>query len=112
MAEENGEQADPEQQEGSDSDGPPDQGDDEGGVIFILEKASLEAGKVGMVAIQLELMSDLLLVIIEDRKSLPAYPYREELLDAVERHQVLVIEGETGKTTGIRENNPDTTVSA
>ncbi|BBM98177.1 rRNA small subunit pseudouridine methyltransferase Nep1 [Marchantia polymorpha subsp. ruderalis] len=34
----------------SDSDGPPEQNqneDDEGGVIFILEKASLEAGKVG-----------------------------------------------------------------
>ncbi|KAG6553561.1 hypothetical protein Mapa_004474 [Marchantia paleacea] len=31
----------------SDSDGPPDQNEDEGGVIFILEKASLEAGKVG-----------------------------------------------------------------
>ncbi|KAF3787291.1 Pre-mRNA-splicing factor ATP-dependent RNA helicase [Nymphaea thermarum] len=38
-----------------------------------------------------------------DRKTLPIYPYREELLQAVEDHQVLVIVGETGsgKTTQI-----------
>ncbi|KAL6501384.1 Pre-mRNA-splicing factor ATP-dependent RNA helicase DEAH1 [Orobanche gracilis] len=36
-----------------------------------------------------------------DRKTLPIYPYREELLQAVNDHQVLVIVGETGsgKTT-------------
>ncbi|XP_015869881.3 pre-mRNA-splicing factor ATP-dependent RNA helicase DEAH1 isoform X1 [Ziziphus jujuba] len=38
-----------------------------------------------------------------DRKTLPIYPYRDELLKAVEEHQVLVIVGETGsgKTTQI-----------
>lgn len=39
----------------------------------------------------------------EERKTLPIYPYRDELLQAVEDHQVLVIVGETGsgKTTQI-----------
>ncbi|CAA7038978.1 unnamed protein product [Microthlaspi erraticum] len=39
----------------------------------------------------------------EDRKNLPIYPYRDELLKAIEDHQVLVIVGETGsgKTTQI-----------
>ncbi|KAI3879528.1 hypothetical protein MKW92_003425 [Papaver armeniacum] len=39
----------------------------------------------------------------EDRKTLPIYPYREDLLKAIEEHQVLVIVGETGsgKTTQI-----------
>eukprot|EP00004_Rigifila_ramosa_P012695 TRINITY_DN2767_c0_g2_i6.p1 TRINITY_DN2767_c0_g2~~TRINITY_DN2767_c0_g2_i6.p1 ORF type:complete len:887 (+),score=255.67 TRINITY_DN2767_c0_g2_i6:521-3181(+) len=39
----------------------------------------------------------------EVRKLLPIYPYRQELLDAVEAHQVLIIVGETGsgKTTQI-----------
>ncbi|KAJ7978712.1 ATP-dependent RNA helicase [Quillaja saponaria] len=39
----------------------------------------------------------------EDRKTLPIFPYREELLKAVDEHQVLVIVGETGsgKTTQI-----------
>lgn len=39
----------------------------------------------------------------EERKTLPIYPYREELLQAVHDHQVLVIVGETGsgKTTQI-----------
>ncbi|KAL6563357.1 Pre-mRNA-splicing factor ATP-dependent RNA helicase DEAH1 [Orobanche hederae] len=38
-----------------------------------------------------------------DRKTLPIYPFREELLQAVNDHQVLVIVGETGsgKTTQI-----------
>ncbi|KAK1362878.1 RNA helicase [Heracleum sosnowskyi] len=38
-----------------------------------------------------------------DRKTLPVYPYRDELLQAVEKHQVLVVVGETGsgKTTQI-----------
>jgi pre-mRNA-splicing factor ATP-dependent RNA helicase DHX16 len=38
-----------------------------------------------------------------DRKTLPVYPYRESLLQAIEDHQVLVIVGETGsgKTTQI-----------
>lgn len=38
-----------------------------------------------------------------DRKTLPVYPYREKLLEAVNEHQVLVIVGETGsgKTTQI-----------
>ncbi|KAI1280803.1 Pre-mRNA-splicing factor ATP-dependent RNA helicase DHX16 [Halotydeus destructor] len=39
----------------------------------------------------------------EVRKSLPVYPYRERLIQAVKDHQVLIIEGETGsgKTTQI-----------
>ncbi|KAJ9565366.1 hypothetical protein OSB04_001332 [Centaurea solstitialis] len=41
--------------------------------------------------------------LLADRKTLPVYPYRESLLQAVEDHQVLVIVGETGsgKTTQI-----------
>ncbi|KAK8945605.1 putative pre-mRNA-splicing factor ATP-dependent RNA helicase [Platanthera guangdongensis] len=39
----------------------------------------------------------------EDKKSLPIFPYREELLQAINDHQILVIVGETGsgKTTQI-----------
>ncbi|KAL1241310.1 putative pre-mRNA-splicing factor ATP-dependent RNA helicase [Trichinella spiralis] len=39
----------------------------------------------------------------ETRRSLPVYPFREDLLKAIEDHQVLIIEGETGsgKTTQI-----------
>lgn len=39
----------------------------------------------------------------EVRRSLPIFPYREDLLAAINEHQVLVIEGETGsgKTTQI-----------
>ncbi|GMH01388.1 hypothetical protein Nepgr_003227 [Nepenthes gracilis] len=39
----------------------------------------------------------------EERKTLPIYPYRDELLQAVHDHQVLIIVGETGsgKTTQI-----------
>eukprot|EP00850_Spirogloea_muscicola_P002702 SM000010S04340 [mRNA] locus=s10:987946:997012:- [translate_table: standard] len=41
--------------------------------------------------------------ILEDRKLLPMYPYKDELLQAIEAHQILVIVGETGsgKTTQI-----------
>lgn len=41
--------------------------------------------------------------IQETRRSLPIYPFREQLLKAVEDHQILIIEGETGsgKTTQI-----------
>ncbi|KAF2077322.1 hypothetical protein CYY_001388 [Polysphondylium violaceum] len=43
------------------------------------------------------------MTIQEVRKSLPIYPYREELLNAVQDHQILIIVGETGsgKTTQI-----------
>lgn len=39
----------------------------------------------------------------EDRRKLPMFPYRDELLKAVESHQVIIIVGETGsgKTTQI-----------
>lgn len=39
----------------------------------------------------------------EVRRSLPVFPYREDLLAAIHEHQILVIEGETGsgKTTQI-----------
>jgi len=38
-----------------------------------------------------------------DRAALPIFPYREDLLAAVEEHQIVVIVGETGsgKTTQI-----------
>ncbi|KAL4558218.1 hypothetical protein LXL04_036416 [Taraxacum kok-saghyz] len=41
--------------------------------------------------------------LLADRKTLPVYPYRESLLQAIEDHQILVIVGETGsgKTTQI-----------
>ncbi|RNA26374.1 pre-mRNA-splicing factor ATP-dependent RNA helicase DHX16 [Brachionus plicatilis] len=41
--------------------------------------------------------------IEETRKSLPIYAYRQDLLDAISQHQVIIIEGETGsgKTTQI-----------
>jgi pre-mRNA-splicing factor ATP-dependent RNA helicase DHX16 len=41
--------------------------------------------------------------ILEGRKKLPVYPYREEFLAAVKDHQVLILVGETGsgKTTQI-----------
>lgn len=44
-----------------------------------------------------------LLQLQEDRRMLPIFPYREELLNAINDHQVLVIVGETGsgKTTQI-----------
>eukprot|EP01132_Coremiostelium_polycephalum_P007521 gene7521-9244_t len=43
------------------------------------------------------------LTIQEVRKSLPVYPYRDELIQAVKDHQILIIVGETGsgKTTQI-----------
>ncbi|KAG8184558.1 hypothetical protein JTE90_007674 [Oedothorax gibbosus] len=43
------------------------------------------------------------LSIQETRKSLPIFPFREDLLAAIENHHVLIIEGETGsgKTTQI-----------
>lgn len=39
--------------------------------------------------------------LAETRKSLPVYVYRDEFIQAVHDHQVLIIEGETGsgKTT-------------
>lgn len=39
-----------------------------------------------------------------DRASLPIYPYREELLKAIEEHQILILVAETGagKTTQVR----------
>ncbi|XP_070581669.1 pre-mRNA-splicing factor ATP-dependent RNA helicase DHX16-like [Ptychodera flava] len=39
----------------------------------------------------------------ETRRSLPIYTFRDDLLDAIDQHQVLIIEGETGsgKTTQI-----------
>jgi pre-mRNA-splicing factor ATP-dependent RNA helicase DHX16 len=41
--------------------------------------------------------------IQEVKKTLPVFPFREDLLKAIEEHQVLIIEGETGsgKTTQI-----------
>ncbi|KAJ8377931.1 hypothetical protein AAFF_G00249940 [Aldrovandia affinis] len=39
----------------------------------------------------------------EVRRSLPVFPYREDLLSAIQNHQILIVEGETGsgKTTQI-----------
>ena len=41
--------------------------------------------------------------LLAERKLLPIYPYREQLLDAVAEYQVVVIVGETGsgKTTQV-----------
>ncbi|CAD7086133.1 unnamed protein product [Hermetia illucens] len=41
--------------------------------------------------------------IEETKKSLPVYPFREDLIAAIQEHQILIIEGETGsgKTTQI-----------
>ena len=41
------------------------------------------------------------MTIAETKKSLPVFPFRESFLEAVEQHQVLIVEGETGsgKTT-------------
>jgi HrpA-like RNA helicase len=38
-----------------------------------------------------------------DRKLLPIYPYRQQLIDAVHEHQIVIIVGETGsgKTTQV-----------
>lgn len=43
------------------------------------------------------------MTIDEVRKSLPVYPFRQTLIDAIREHQVLIIEGETGsgKTTQV-----------
>ncbi|KAH8400605.1 hypothetical protein KR222_008380 [Zaprionus bogoriensis] len=43
------------------------------------------------------------LTIEETRKSLPVYPFKDDLIAAVREHQVLIIEGETGsgKTTQV-----------
>jgi len=41
------------------------------------------------------------MTLAETRQSLPVFPYRDEFIQAVRDHQVLIIEGETGsgKTT-------------
>ncbi len=43
------------------------------------------------------------MTIEETQISLPIYPFKQSLIDAVRAHQVLIIEGETGsgKTTQI-----------
>ncbi|XP_036320983.1 pre-mRNA-splicing factor ATP-dependent RNA helicase DHX16 [Rhagoletis pomonella] len=43
------------------------------------------------------------MTIEETQKSLPVYPFKEDLIEAVRKHQILIIEGETGsgKTTQI-----------
>lgn len=43
------------------------------------------------------------MTIEETQKSLPVYPFKQDLIDAIREHQVLIIEGETGsgKTTQI-----------
>ncbi|XP_065355621.1 pre-mRNA-splicing factor ATP-dependent RNA helicase DHX16 [Calliphora vicina] len=43
------------------------------------------------------------MTIDETRKSLPVYPFKEDLIAAIREHQILIIEGETGsgKTTQI-----------
>ena len=37
------------------------------------------------------------MTIEECKKSLPVYPFKQSLLEAIAEHQVLIIEGETGK---------------
>ena len=45
--------------------------------------------------------------ILAERKLLPMFQYREQLLDAVAQYQIVVIVGETGsgKTTQVRSYN-------
>ena len=42
-----------------------------------------------------------LVIIKEVKESLPVFPFRDDFIEAVKEHQVLIIEGETGsgKTT-------------
>lgn len=37
--------------------------------------------------------------ILETRTKLPVYQFREQLLDEIQQHQVVVVEGETGSGT-------------
>lgn len=64
--------------------------------VNVEEESSIEEQKTSMAKTAFDKLQ-------EDRKTLPVYPYREELLKAVNDHQVLVIVGETGsgKTTQI-----------
>jgi len=43
------------------------------------------------------------MLIDETRRSLPIYPFKADLLSAINSHQVLIVEGETGcgKTTQV-----------
>lgn len=44
-----------------------------------------------------------MLSIEETQRSLPIWPFRQDLLDSIENYQIIIIEGETGsgKTTQI-----------
>lgn len=46
--------------------------------------------------------------LLADRKMLPIYPYRDQLLDAVAKYQIVIIVGETGsgKTTQVSCRKP------
>ncbi|KAI8591110.1 pre-mRNA splicing factor [Geranomyces variabilis] len=79
--------------------------DEEQQIDFILEAAAEKEELAKLMDSQPQ-MSDAerrALSMKEVRESLPVYKYREELLQAVEQHQVLIIVGETGsgKTTQI-----------
>jgi hypothetical protein len=48
--------------------------------------------------------------IAADRASLPIYPYREQLLQAVAEHQVVIIVAETGAGQGMQTDSISITV--
>jgi pre-mRNA-splicing factor ATP-dependent RNA helicase DHX16 len=84
--------------------------DDAAKIGFVLDsRLAGEAGSKGVskeqqfALKQLEAAEKKAASMDETRKSLPIYAYREEILKAVEEHQVLIIVGETGsgKTTQI-----------
>ncbi|KAL6558594.1 Pre-mRNA-splicing factor ATP-dependent RNA helicase DEAH1 [Orobanche minor] len=64
--------------------------------VNVAQEISLESAEASAAKTAFEKLQN-------ERKTLPVYPYRDELLKAIEDHQVLVIVGETGsgKTTQI-----------
>lgn len=74
---------------------------DEGMIDFV--KSEIIAGEEGSKEEAMDLKTLKQLSIQESRKSLPVFPYRQEFLNAVRDHQVLIIVAETGagKTTQI-----------
>ncbi|XP_059639588.1 pre-mRNA-splicing factor ATP-dependent RNA helicase DEAH1-like isoform X2 [Cornus florida] len=68
----------------------------------VMDGANFE-DKLSTESIEKSMAKSAFMNLQDERKTLPIYPYRDELLKAVEDHQVLVIVGETGsgKTTQI-----------
>lgn len=75
--------------------------DEEQTIEFVRAATSKSQGADEHAPIALDEATKKKMSIDEVRKSLPMYAYRDELLEAIEQYQVLVIVGETGsgKTT-------------